>query len=87
MAKVIVKDIRVEQFTRKFPDPKDPGYTIKEDETYQRLVEIQVVIGRFRSYTRKKILDTIEVPQHVMISMACYGDTGGWVSPFAEYMK
>ena len=27
------------------------------------------------------------VPEHVMISLGCYGDTGGWRSKFVEYIK
>lgn len=32
-------------------------------------------------------IDRIEIPSHVLISKACLGDTGGWVSPFAEYIE
>lgn len=32
-----------------------------------------------------KTLDSEEVPGHVLISLGCLGDTGGWVSKFTRY--
>lgn len=33
-----------------------------------------------------KEVDREVVPGDVMISMGCFGDTGGWVSRFAQYI-
>lgn len=30
------------------------------------------------------VLDTEVVPEHALISLGCFGDTGGWVSKWSE---
>lgn len=32
---------------------------------------------------RREILDSEEIPQHVLISLGCFGDTGGWQHKWA----
>lgn len=31
-----------------------------------------------------KTLERIDIPSHVVISIGCFGDTGGWISPVVE---
>lgn len=33
-----------------------------------------------------KTIDRCEIPSCVLISLGCFGDTGGWVSPFAAHI-
>jgi len=41
-----------------------------------------VFLFGIRIYTR--IIDSEIIPDHVMISLGCYGDTGGWKSKFSH---
>lgn len=35
----------------------------------------------------KRTIDEEVIPGHVLISLGCFGDTGGWRSKFAEYIN
>ncbi len=65
---------RVIAYTRRIPE--DRGYVGTQEVHYQDLQEGD---GR-----RWKTIDREEVPAHVRISQACFGDTGGWMSKFSN---
>lgn len=62
------------------------SYGHKEEFCYQQLVRI-TRWGPFGWFRREDVLDTEEVPQHVMISLGCFGDTGGWTSKWADLVS
>jgi hypothetical protein len=66
--------IRVHAFTKTVPAPR--GY-VGTDVTHFQQLQVQTPFGWV-------VVDQEEVPDHVKISLGCYGDTGGWVSKFAS---
>jgi hypothetical protein len=64
------RDIRVERLT-------DQGVT------RQYLVEYRSG-GSLLGRPTRSVLDTEIVPEDVMITLGCFGDTGGWKSKFAR---
>lgn len=57
-------------------------------------MKIRVIRRGDKQYLEKKhlwffwrIIDSETIPDHVMISMGCFGDTGGWKSKFKEHIK
>jgi len=64
----MTSDAWVEQFTYPLPEY---GYTEPAEQTTQLLV----VDGVVQAWA--------DVPACVVISVGCFGDTGGWLSPFA----
>ena len=54
---------------------------VVQHATYQTLVEVTTRNGRPWS---RRVLDREQVPDHVMITLGCFGDTGGWLSRFKD---
>jgi len=67
--------LRVYAFTKNVPEA--PGYLGRTEVRFQQL-QVRLPIGWVT-------IDEEEVPPHVMISLGCFGDTGGWVSKFAKF--
>ena len=72
----------VQRQTERYTD-RTPGYQPHPaSRTIQELVEVDLnVNGRI---LHRRVIDMEIVPEHVMISLGCYGDTGGWRSKFVE---
>lgn len=62
---------------------KPCGYFTEYSHTEQRLVEVTTSFFG----VRETVIDTEIVPEHALISLGAFGDTGGWMSKFAAYMK
>ncbi len=79
----MVSNIKVERFRRVVRDVS-PGYiTVEHEESYQQLVKYEInLLGR----PRRLIIDEEIIPDHVMISLGAFGDTGGWKSKFAIFI-
>lgn len=52
------------------------------DDRYQELRKEWLLFG---IVIWSVVLDSEEVPLFVILSNACFGDTGGWVSKFAPF--
>ena len=65
---------RIITYTRR--EPEDHGYVGTKSVTYQELQE-----GEGKKW---RTLGREEVPEHALISLGAYGDTGGWVSKFSD---
>ena len=77
----IVKTQRVRRYSRLYIER---GYIDYSRATFQDLVEEY----RWRGVLIwRRVLDTEQVPDHVLISLRAFGDTGGWVSKFAEHLR
>lgn len=35
---------------------------------------------------KREVIERERIPDHVIISLGCFGDTGGWMSRFKDYM-
>lgn len=55
---------------------------IRESSLKQKLWK-EFLIGSKVIY--RKLVDSEEIPLHVSISLACFGDTSGWISKFAPF--
>lgn len=76
----VTKTKRVRRYTRRYIERGDIDYT---RATFQDLVEET----RWRGILIwRRVLDTEQVPEHVLISLGAVGDTGGWKSKFAEFI-
>ncbi len=75
-------EFRVERFQETVVE-RERGYLpCERTRDCQRLVKITpTFLGSFR-----EVLDVEETPEHVMISLGCCGDTGGWRSKFARHI-
>jgi hypothetical protein len=76
-------EYRVERFKRTFTEREHGYLPVEREREFQRLVRISY--GWLGSHT--EVLGVEEIPQHVLISLGCFGDTGGWKSRFAEYIS
>lgn len=78
-----VVELRVERYRERYID-RTPGYMPQRCvREMQRLVRITK--GRF--FTGREVIDTEVIPEHVMITLGCCGDTGGWRSKFKDYIR
>lgn len=59
------------------------GFYSVYSHTEQHLVETTTTFFSIK----RCIVSTEIVPEDVLISLGCFGDTGGWRSAFAEYIK
>jgi hypothetical protein len=74
-------ELRVIAFTQRYVE-REPGYLpIEKTRKVQQLVFVE---PGFFGRSRHVVLDTEIVPEHVLISVGCFGDTGGWKSKFAD---
>lgn len=81
MTAEFVVERRTETFTE-----REHGYEpCKVTRSIQSLVAVRRNIQG--TIVERMVLDTEEVPEHVMISLGCFGDTGGWRSKFARWIK
>ena len=62
----------------------DRDYGMTRDVTVQRLVR---KVTRNGKLWQREILDRETVPDDVMISLGCFGDTGRWISRFADVIN
>lgn len=67
--------MRVKAYSKKVPAAR--GY-IGEDTVHYQDLQVKTPVGWIT-------IDTEEVPDHVRISLGCFGDTGGWTSKFAVF--
>lgn len=56
---------------------------VERYDNIQILVEFCYIGGMA---VAKRELDRETIPDHVLISLGCFGDTGGWTSKFKEYI-
>jgi hypothetical protein len=59
------------------------GHGRFEERQFQDLVRI-VRWGPFGCFKSVTVLDTEEIPDHALISLGCFGETGGWVSKWSD---
>jgi len=77
--------VQLEKRKHRYLD-RTPGYAPSyEERTLQELVVYRVnkwgrmIVGKSRT-----VLGYEVIPDHVLISMGCFGDTGGWRSRFVD---
>lgn len=76
-------EFRVERYRERFTD-RTPGYLPAE-----RVREMQRLVRVTRTWlgSSRKVIDSEEIPEHVMITLGCCGDTGAWRSKFKDYIN
>lgn len=50
-------------------------------------VQFLIRVTRFMGYViSRQVIDSERIPADVVISLGCFGDTGGWKSKFSDYI-
>jgi hypothetical protein len=79
--------LKVERRKRTVVD-RERGYLpVERVEEIQQLVRITEGRCWFLPFRYREILDTEIIPDHVLISLGCFGDTGGWLSKFTDHIQ
>ncbi len=79
--------LQVERYQRRVVD-RTAGYLpVEKVEHYQQLVQYTHRKGWLFSATRREVIDEEVIPDDVIISLGCFGDTGSWRSRFAKHIS
>ena len=78
------QETRVERNNERICEREHGYLPVWRTRTMQRLVRVSLT--RTGIVLSREVLGTEEVPEHVMISLGCLGDCGGWRSAFAPFI-